>query len=154
MVTMMLFTAPDPAADPYFARIVLDLQRQAYAVEARLLGDDRLPPLQESLPMLAAWRGRWLMAWDGVRLLGAVAWSDHGDALEIDRLMVTPAEHRRGIGTALVQRVMAAAGVRPIHTATGRDNAPAIAVYRSNGFEPAGDEEVPPGIWITHLTLR
>lgn len=149
----MLFTSPDPAADPHYARILLDLQKAAYAVEAQLLGDDRIPPLKETLVGIAAWRGHWIVAWDGVQLLGAVAWDDQGDRLEIDRLMVVPSAHRRGVGSALVQRVIGAADRRPIHTATGRDNPPAIRIYEKHGFEAVGDEEVPPGIWITRLRL-
>ncbi len=150
----MLFTSPDPAADPYYARILLDLQKSAYAVEARLIGTDRLPPLGETEVGIAAWRGNWVVAWDGVQLLGAVAWYDDGDRLEIDRLMVAPSAHRRGVGSALVQQVIVAADQRPIHTATGRDNPPAIGVYRKHGFQAVGDEEVPPGIWITRLMWR
>lgn len=147
----MLFTSPDPAADPYYARILLDLQKAAYAVEAGLLGDDRLPPLRDTLVEIAAWRGQWVVAWEGTQLLGAVAWDDRGDELEIDRLMVAPAASRRGVGSALLQTVIGAAGRRPIHTATGRDNPPAIRMYEKHGFEVVGDEEVPPGIWITRL---
>lgn len=148
---MMLFTSPDPAADPYYARILLDLQKAAYSIEARLLGDDRIPPLNDTLVDIAAWRGHWIVAWDGVQLLGAVAWDDHGDRLEIDRLMVAPPAHRRGVGSALVQRVIGASERRPIDAATGRDNPPAIGIYEKHGFEVVGDEEVPPGIWITRL---
>ena len=57
----MLFTSPDPAADPHFAQILLDLQKAAYAVEAELLGDDRIPPLNETLTGLAAFRGYWVV---------------------------------------------------------------------------------------------
>lgn len=66
----MIFSSPDPAADPYYARILLDLHKAAYAVEARLLGDDRIPPLRETLVGLAAWRGNWLVAGEGVALVG------------------------------------------------------------------------------------
>lgn len=147
----MLFSSPDPAADPYFARILLDLQKDAYAIEAELMGDNRIPPLRDTLVDIAAWRGNWLVAWDGVHLVGAVAWDDNGDQLEIDRLMVAPSAHRHGVGSALVQRVIGAAEGRPIRTATGRDNPPAIHIYQKHGFEAVGDEEVPPGIWMTRL---
>lgn len=150
----MLLTSPDPAADPHYARILLDLQKSAYAVEAQLVGTDRLPPLQDTLVGIAAWRGHWIVAWDGVQLLGAVAWDDAGDRLEIDRLMVAPQAQRRGVGSTLLQQVIESADRRPIHTATGRDNPPAIGVYEKHGFRAVGDEEVPPGIWITRLVLR
>lgn len=150
----MLLTSPDPAADPYYARILLDMQRDAYSLEAQLVGTGHLPPLQETLVGIAAWRGQWLVAWDGVRLLGAVAWDDKSDRLEIDRLMVAPSEHRRGVGSALLQHVIATAGPRPVHAATGRDNPPAIRIYEKNGFRARGDERVLSGIWITRLVFR
>lgn len=149
----MLFTSPDPAADPYYARILLDLQKAAYAVEAQLLGDDRIPPLQDTLVGLAAWRGNWVVAWEGVTLVGAIAWDDRGEDLEIDRLMVAPSVHRRGVGSALLEQVIGSARQRPILASTGRDNPPAIAVYEKHGFLAINEEEVPPGIWLTRLRL-
>src|SRR5215207_6998520 len=70
----VIFSAPDPATDPYFAVALLRLQRSSYALDAELLGDDRIPPLQEDEVRLTAWRGNWRTAWDGVDLVGAIAW--------------------------------------------------------------------------------
>lgn len=147
----MIFSSPDPAADPYVARIVLALQHASIAVEARLIGDDRLPPLQEDEHALTAWRGRWMMAWDGVDLLGAVAWSEHADHLEIVKVMVDPLAMRRGVASGLLARVLDDPARRPVLVATGRDNAPGVAMYVKHGFEPVADELVPPGIWVTRL---
>ena len=36
------------------ARAVLDLQRESYAIEAALIGDDRIPQLTETLEELRA----------------------------------------------------------------------------------------------------
>ena len=85
----MLFTSPDPAADPHFAQILLDLQKAAYAVEAELLGDDRIPPLNETLVGLAAFRGYWVVAWDGVQLFGAVGDEEVPPGIWITRLFRT-----------------------------------------------------------------
>lgn len=68
--------------------------------------------------------------------------------------MVAPAAHRRGVGSALLQQVIVESHRRPIRTATGRDNPPAIRVYERHGFRAVGDEEVPPGIWITRFAAR
>ena len=54
----MIFSSPDPASAPYVAMALLHLQKTAYALEGELLGDDRIPPLQEDEIGLAAWRGR------------------------------------------------------------------------------------------------
>jgi GNAT superfamily N-acetyltransferase len=147
----MILASPDPALDPWFARELLRLQRAAYRKEAELVGDDRIPPLQADDVTLPAWRGRYLVAWHGVELLGAIAWRDHADRLDVDRLMVDPTARRRGVGTTLLQAVLDRAGGRPVAAATGRANAPALALYAQLGFAAQGDEEVPPGLWITRL---
>lgn len=147
----MIFSSPDPAADPYVAATVLSLQRSAYAVEARLVGVERLPPLLEDERELAAWRGRWVMAWDGVELVGAIAWTDHGGLVDIEKVMVAPAATRQGIATALVSRAVESASGRPVHVATGRDNVPGVALYAKHGFAHAGDEHVPPGLWLSRF---
>ena len=86
----MIFSSPDPASDPYFAVTLLRLQKTSYALEAELIGDDRIPPLQEDEVELTAWRGRWLTAWDGVDLVGAIAWRESDDRVEIEKVMVSP----------------------------------------------------------------
>ncbi|MGI9084137.1 MAG: GNAT family N-acetyltransferase [Aeromicrobium sp.] len=147
----MILATPDPALDPWFARELLRLQHAAYRTEAELVGDDRLPPLEDDDVTLPAWRGRYLVSWRGVELVGAIAWRDHGDHLDIDRLMVDPGAHRQGVGTVLLQEVLDRSDGRPVVVSTGRDNTPALALYVRCGFEVDGDEQVPPGIWITRL---
>ncbi|VXB75020.1 GNAT family N-acetyltransferase [Aeromicrobium sp. 9AM] len=147
----MIFSSPDPACDPYFAVALLRLQKTSYALEADLIGDDRIPPLQEDEVDLTAWRGRWLMAWDGVDLAGAIAWWEAGDRVEIEKVMVNPGLLRRGIASALLGEVLDRASGREVVVATGRANAPAVSLYAKHGFSVDRDEEVPPGIWITRL---
>lgn len=150
----MIFSTPDPATDRTFARTLLSLQRTSYAVEADLIGDDRIPPLQEDEHGLCAWRGRWVTAWDGVDLVGAAAWSPHRDHVDIAKVMVSPTAFRRGVASELLDRVLQGAGGRPVLAATGRDNAPAVSLYAKHGFEVEGDEQVPPGVWVTRLRRR
>lgn len=148
---MMILSSPDPAADPYLAAALLDLQRTSYAMEAALIGDERIPPLQEDEIGLTAWRGRWVTAWDGVRLVGAIAWWEAEDLVEIQKVMVSPSAMRRGIASALLGQVLDRTLGREIVVATGRANTPAVSLYAKHGFSVEGDEEVPPGIWITRL---
>jgi GNAT superfamily N-acetyltransferase len=147
----VILAMPDPALDPWFARELLRLQHAAYRAEAELIGDDRIPPLQDDDVTLPAWRGRYLVAWRGVELLGAIAWREQGDHLDVDRLMVEPSMHRQGVGSTLLRAVLDRADGRPVQAATGRDNAPALELYGQLGFEAQGDERVPPGLWITRL---
>jgi GNAT superfamily N-acetyltransferase len=147
----VIFSSPDPACDPWFAVALLRLQKTSYALEAELIGDDRIPPLQEDEVDLTAWRGRWLMAWDGVDLVGAIAWWEADDRVEIEKVMVNPAALRRGIASSLLGEVLDRASGREVLVSTGRSNTPAVSLYAKHGFRVERDEEVPQGIWITRM---
>ncbi|WBB77414.1 GNAT family N-acetyltransferase [Micromonospora sp. WMMD882] len=142
-------TGIEPAADEALARRLLAVQHAAYAVEAALIGDDRIPPLRETLGELRAAPLRWLGAYQGDLLVGAVAWTEDAATVDIDRLVVDPAAHRRGTGRALVRAVLTRAGDRRVLVATGRANHPARGLYESLGFRPVADAEPAPGLWIT-----
>ncbi|NUW35020.1 GNAT family N-acetyltransferase [Nonomuraea sp. SMC257] len=142
-----------PHSDP-FGQELLDLQHAAYAVEAELIGDDRIPPLHETLDALRAEPLTWLGAFDDDGgLLGAVAWEESPDEIDVNRLIVHPRAHRRGIGRALVEQVMARAAGRRVIVSTGRDNVPARSLYERLGFEARGELEVIPGLWIANYAL-
>lgn len=144
-------TAPvplDPAGDAVLAGHLLRLQHEAYAVEATLIGDDRIPPLREDLAGLRSAPLQWAGTCVDGRLAGAVAWSEEEALVDVHRLVVAPSAARRGIGSALVQSVLAVAGARPTVVATGRENGPARALYERLGFLRTGDREVLPGLWV------
>src|SRR5690606_37440938 len=103
------------------------------------IGDDRLPPLQEDSEGLAAPRVQWCTAWEGVDLLGAVSWHEHDDHLDVDKVMVSPAAHRRGIASALLGHVRDGAHGRDLVASTGRDNVPAVKLYLKHGFTAVED---------------
>ncbi|RFS47476.1 GNAT family N-acetyltransferase [Micromonospora craniellae] len=138
----------DPGGDEALARTLLPIQHAAYAVEASIIGDDRIPPLHETLDELRAAPLRWLGALDDGRLVGAMAWSENPTELDIDRLVVDPTAHRRGTGTALVRTLLASAGDRRVVVATGAANLPARRLYERLDFRLIGEREVIPGLRI------
>lgn len=123
------------------------LQRGAYAVEAALIGDDRIPALHESEEDLIAADLHWLLELEENRIVGALAYTIDCDELDLDRLIVDQAQHRRGIGARLVQRALRLAS--RVTVSTGRDNAPARRLYERAGFSHVRDREVLPGLWVS-----
>lgn len=123
------------------------LQRGAYAVEAALIGDDRIPALHESQEDLMAADLHWLLELEENQIVGALAYTIDCDELDLDRLIVDPAQHRRGIGARLVQRALRLAS--RVTVSTGRDNAPARRLYEGAGFSHVRDREVLPGLWVS-----
>ena len=92
-------------ADGAVAQSVLELQRESYAVEAGLIGDDRIPQLTETLDELRAAGLEWLGARDADGLTGAVAWKVLDDGtVDIHRLVVAPRAFRRGVATGAPRR--------------------------------------------------
>ncbi|WP_235927923.1 GNAT family N-acetyltransferase [Goekera deserti] len=139
----------DPADDADLAGELLALQRAAYTVEARLIGDDRIPPLHEDLDGLRTAPLSWIGAFLDGRLAGALAWSAAAGELDVERLVVAPDRHRRGLGRALVGMALSRAEGRRTVVSTGRGNAPARRLYESLGFVRRGDVEVLPGLWVS-----
>ncbi|MGY1830504.1 GNAT family N-acetyltransferase [Geodermatophilus sp. SYSU D01180] len=147
----MVVEARDPARDAGLAARLLEVQHAAYAVEARLIGDDRIPALHEDLAALRAAGLSWLVARDGATVLGALGRRDTGHGVDVDRLVVDPAHARRGTGLALVAAVLERAGRRPVTVSTGRDNTPARRLYARAGFAEVAEREVLPGLWVVDL---
>ena len=128
---------------------LIALQRAAYAVEAELIGDTRIPTLSEDLAALSAAGLTWLGAVEDERLVGAIAYIETAAVVDVHRLVVAPDLARRGIGRTLASEVLRLAGGRRVEVATGRDNAPARAFYEGLGFSWLDDVEVLPGLWVS-----
>lgn len=149
-VTELAFTAPEL---PPYSSALLQLQHTAYAVEAALLGDDRIPALHETEEDLLAAGLDWLFELDETgTIVGALGYRLVDEVLDLDRLVVDPGHHRRGIGARLVRRVLLLSADRVV-VSTGRGNAPARKLYEQLGFLHLSDHEVIPGLWISEYAL-
>ena len=77
---------------------------------------------------------------DGDRAIGYATLRLAGDEVELLRLAVVPAERRRGVAGALLDRALAdarRAGARFAHLEVRRDNAAARAFYEGRGWRQA-----------------
>ncbi|MGO1056101.1 GNAT family N-acetyltransferase [Crossiella sp. CA198] len=128
------------------------LQRLAYAMEAELIGFDGIPQLHESLAELRGCGESFLGAYDRAMLVGAVSWQRTDDqALDICRLVVLPHRHRSGIATALLNALDLLEPAELCTVSTGAANIPARTLYQRRGFHPVDEQQVAPGVSITHL---
>ncbi len=75
------------------------------------------------------------------------AWSTQPGTVHLGRLLVAPQARGRGLGRGLVQALIAqacqAAAVERLTLRVYRDNAAAVAVYSSLGFEPVDAASTP-----------
>ena len=138
--------------DDATARALLALQREAYAVEAGLIGSDGIPALTETLEELRTAPEDWLGVSDDDGLAGAVSWRELADGtVDIHRLIVAPRAFRRGVASALLDELDRRFPDRPMVVSIGRANEPALSLYRRRGFTVIRDREVMPGLWIAEL---
>lgn len=138
-----------PRRDIQIATRLVSIQRAAYAIEAELIGDDRIPQLREDIDGLRAAGLRWLAAIEADQIVGGLAWSVSDTEFDIERLVVDPAWHRRGVGIALVRKAVELAADLTIIVSTGRANVPARTLYERLGFHHTGDVEVIDGLWVS-----
>lgn len=137
---------PEPLDPGTSADELLELQLASYRVEAALIGSDAIPPLHDTADTLVAAGLTWFAVRDDDGLLAAAALSETDDVVDLERLVVAPRAFRRGLGRRLITAVLAHAGDRRVVVSTGRDNAPARALYASLGFTSTGEREVLPGL--------
>ncbi len=106
---------------------ILSLLRQAYQVEAQLLGVETFPPLERTLADLRASDSTFYGYHSDGDILGVLELIA-GVPAEIASLGVHPEHFRRGIGRALVEHALAVAGPSMV-VHTGAGNTPALALY-------------------------
>ncbi len=135
------------------ANQVLCLQREAYQVEAELIGYDRIPPLIETLSELQARPEIFAGIWHDAKVVAAIAYDQiDTQTICICRLMVHPTHFRKGLASTLLHFVE---NTHPTMTrwlvATGSNNPPALKLYQSFGYHIIGETEVAPNVFVTQL---
>lgn len=100
---------------------------------------------------LVGWRGDEAVACGGVRLLSP-------EVAEVKRMYVDPSARGGGLARRLVARLeeeAAALGARVVRLDTGREMAPAVALYRSSGYREVDDYNGNPDAgWWFEKSLR
>jgi ribosomal protein S18 acetylase RimI-like enzyme len=138
--------------DRHQVQHLLVIQRAASTIEAELIGSSAIPALTESREALQQCEETFYGSWIDDHLAGAISYKREGTVLDIHRLVVHPANFRRGIGQALVRMVeQVEDGITIIVVSTGAKNMPAKRLYWQLGCIEKGNKEVVPGLVITQF---
>ncbi len=127
------------------AQDILTLQHLAYQTEAAIYDNFTLPPLLERLEDLTVRFGdrRFLKAVDSNQIVGSVRAVQDGVTCYVERLIVHPEYRRRGIGTALLNRIATLfPTARRFELFTGHKSERNIRLYKRLGYREFRQERV------------
>jgi ribosomal protein S18 acetylase RimI-like enzyme len=133
------------------ARAIVALQKPSYAVEAALIGYDQMPGLIESPADVAVLNLTMLGAFEDGQLAGILGYERRGDVVDLDRVAVSSAHFRKGIGRSLLEALHERESTAArFEVSTGSANPAAIALYAGGGYRIVQQETLS-GINIVHL---
>ncbi len=127
------------------AKEIQRLQKQAYQVEAALIGFDGIPQLNESILEIQN-SGETFIGYFNEELSGLIAYKVESQLIDIHRLAVSPAHFRQGIARKLIEHVLGDFPESEFIVSTGTLNAPARKLYEQYGFELTESFEPAPGV--------
>lgn len=138
--------------DRAVAESIVALQRAAYAIEARLIGFDGIPPLHECVEDVMALDLTILAVIENERPIAMLGYSRDANSVEIDRLAVHPDHFRRGLARKLIASLHEReSDATRFDVSTGRDNEPAKSLYRQMGYQDSEDVALSEGVVITRF---
>ncbi|WP_026825964.1 GNAT family N-acetyltransferase [Exiguobacterium marinum] len=134
------------------AQQMLEIQRNAYAVEAELLGFDEIPARYETIDVIQNLPGTSYGLYIEERLIGFVTYEASEKTVEITKLCIDPTYFRSRLATTLLDHVLSVHEGRLVYVHTGKHNGPAKRLYTKLGFEPSAEFEPEPSVTLIRFT--
>lgn len=113
---------------------IYDVFQLSYKVEADLVGAENFPPLERTSAHIQSSRSKFLGVRIGSDLAAVVEFTQSGEDLNIDSLVVHPNYFRRGLASQLLRSLLSEADWQYADVETAAANNPAITLYQKHGF--------------------
>jgi ribosomal protein S18 acetylase RimI-like enzyme len=116
------------------ANEIYDVFQLSYEVEAGLVGVEDFPPLRRTQTQIQSSSSQFLGRRIGVDLVAVVEFTQSGDELSVDSMVVHPQYFRRGLASQLLQSLLAKVHWQTAVVETAAANKPALTLYQKLGF--------------------
>ncbi|WP_215141168.1 GNAT family N-acetyltransferase [Exiguobacterium qingdaonense] len=134
------------------AQKMLEIQRNAYAVEAELIGFDEIPARYETIDVIQNLPGTSYGLYTEEQLIGFVTVETSEKTVEITKLCIDPTYFRAKLATTLLEHMLNIHEGKLIYVHTGKHNGPARRLYTKLGFVPSAEFEPEPGVTLIRYT--
>ena len=128
-----------------YGQQLFKLQKEAYKVEAEMIGFADIPPLLETYEQFIHCHETFLCYLKGDALAGAISYTKENGQMLICRMVV----HPDYFGRVLLHALQLHVDWEKISVSTGKMNLPARKLYEKNGFTHKEDVEAAPRLSIS-----
>lgn len=141
-------------SNEYMAREIVQLQKESYEVEARIIGTNCIPVLYDTVECIKNTDETFIGYKVNRELLGLLSYKYEYGILDIHRLAVNPEHFKKGIASKLLEKVLSDhEDAQKVIVATGSKNKPALKLYTKLGFRVMREFEVEENVMISQLEL-
>ena len=125
---------------------IRNIFQSSYSVEAKLLRVVDFPPLKRTIPEFIDSYSIFYAYYFNEKVVGVIEIKSNKYSTHIQSLVVHPEYFRKGIGRQLVHFILDKYNSNLFTVETGRDNLPAIKLYKQLGFSKQDEWDTEHGV--------
>jgi len=134
------------------ATSILSIQIPAYEIEAKYINSTAIPRLYDTVPDIQSCDEIFYGYFYEDTLAGFISFKIEKDEVDIHRLVVSPDYFHKGIATKLLLYVFDMFSPSKTYIVqTGKENTPALSLYKKHGFIEVKEIILPDGVVLTSL---
>ncbi|MGN4447481.1 GNAT family N-acetyltransferase [Bacillus cereus group sp. MYBK79-1] len=146
MIQKLITTSHNTAAS------ILNIQIPAYKIEAKYINSTAIPRLYDTVTDIQLCDENFYGYFYEDTLAGFISFTMDEEEVDIHRLVVSPDHFHKGIATKLLLYVFDMFSPSKTYIVqTGKENTPALSLYKKHGFIKVKDIILPDGVVLTSL---
>ncbi|MBE7121484.1 GNAT family N-acetyltransferase [Bacillus cereus] len=131
---------------------ILNVQIPAYEIEAKYINSTAIPRLYDTVTDIQNCDETFYGYYLENSIIGFISFKVDADVVDVHRLVVSPDYFNKGIATKLLLFIFDMfSSSKTYIVQTGKENMPALSLYKKHGFIEIQDIVLPDGVVLTSL---